>query len=149
MARSKETIDYIDHQVMVRSVDAGRGIVTVELAEATTCSGCAAASICNPRGKKMETFEVAVAHPEAYHVGERVLMRGTAMMHRKAITIATVVPSVALIVVMVLIYVLTANQGVAAVGGLGSMVFFFVLLWLFRDRLAKEFTFQLIPLDKK
>lgn len=148
MAVSKETIDYIDHTAVVRSVNTGRGTVTVELTESAGCSGCAAASICNPKGKKIETLEVAVSRPESYREGEKVLLRGTAMMHRKAITVATVIPSIALIVVMVAIYVLTADQAAAALGGLGSMVFFFVMLWLFRDRLAKEFTFQLIPFEK-
>ena len=59
--------------------------------------------------------------------------------------IATVIPSIALVAVMVIIYMLTADQTVAALGGIGSMIFFFVMLYLFRNRIAHEFSFTIKP----
>lgn len=133
----------------MKSIDPRGRSVRLELSVTPECAGCAAARLCSPGGKTRKELDVPVGRPSDYKVGERVTLRGTEQLHRRAITIATVVPSLALIAVMVIIYILTADQLAAALGGLGAMVFFFVGLWLLKDKIAHEFTFTVLKHPSK
>lgn len=142
---SFDSLEYIDHKAVVKSVDMKNRSLILELSAAVECEGCVASKLCNPAGKQKNEFCVEVDRPSDFKVGEHVILRGTEQLHRKAMVVATVVPSIALVAVMVLIYILTANQAAAALGGIGSMIFFFVMLYLFRNRIAHEFAFTVIP----
>lgn len=140
----KDHIEYIEHDGMVVSINVPSRLVEVEIEENPGCKGCAAASLCSPDGKERQKIIVEVKNPSLYAVGEKVILRGSEMLHRKAIMIATVVPSIALIAAMVIIYIMTANQLAAALGGIGVMLFFFVGLWLMRHHIAHEFNFEIV-----
>lgn len=139
-----ERIEYIDHEGRVSAIDTEKGTVSVTLLEQADCGECPAHKLCNNFTPEKNLVEVAVSDPGAFKVGEFVKVRGTERLHRQAIMIATVIPSVALMVVMIGIYLLTDSQLAACLGGLGSMILFFLGLYLFRERLAHEFTFEII-----
>ncbi|MDE5773291.1 MAG: SoxR reducing system RseC family protein [Muribaculaceae bacterium] len=149
MSEAVTTVDYIDHKAIIDRIDSGAGQLTLRLSTIPECEGCAAARLCNPSGEQTTTFVVKVPNVKSYRVGETVTLRGTEQLHHKAILIATVIPSIALIVVMIVIYYMTGSEGAAASAGLGSMLLFFLLLYLSRNRLAHEFSFEVIPSDKQ
>ena len=140
-----EYIDSISHEGMVVRADLRIGTVKVKLSDdEEECGSCPAASLCTISGKKgKDVIEIACAHPERFHTGERVRVVGTERMHRKAIILATVIPCAVMLGVMICVYLLTASQLAAALGGLGATAFFFVLLYLMRDRVRHEFTFDI------
>lgn len=142
-------VEYIDHTAVVKAVDPASGTLSLEISEETECEGCAASALCMQSGGKRETLTLAVKNPERFRAGEEVTLRGTERLHRKAIMIATVIPCVALIAVMVLVYLLTGSESMAALCGLGAMVCFFFLLYLMRNRMAHEFSFDVIPTTNK
>lgn len=137
-----EEIEYIEHEGRVTATDPEKRTVTVSLLDEADCGECPAHKLCNNFTPEKNTVTITVADPEEFIVGEFVKVRGSERLHRKAIMIATVVPSVALVAVMIGLYLLTANQLVACLGGLGAMVVFFGGLYLMRNKLAHEFTFE-------
>lgn len=147
MSEAVTTVDYIDHKAVIDRIDLKSNQLTLRLSAIPECEGCAAARLCNPSGEQSKTFVVSVPDVKSYREGEVVTLRGTEQLHHKAILIATVIPSIALIVVMIVIYYMTGSEGAAASAGLGSMLLFFLLLYLSRNRLAHEFSFEVIPSD--
>ncbi len=136
-----EAEEPIDHIAVVRTLLPERRAEVV-ISGAEGCEGCAAAKLCHSTGGDGETvLDAALAPGLDVKPGDRVIVRGSERIHRKAIMLATVIPCLALIAVLVIVYLLTLNQGIAALAGLGSMVVFFLLLYIFRDRLATEFSF--------
>ena len=141
--------EHIDHQGTVTAISAnsaeGTLTATVKLEGNHDCSGCRAAALCGVAGKGSDTISVPLTAHEAgrLHIGDRVTLRGTERMHRRAIMLATVLPCVTLVAVMVALYLLTGSQPVAAIGGLAAMVIFFLVLFLARNRVAHEFSFTL------
>ena len=140
--------EHIDHHGTVTAISGGGAAggpitATVRLEGNHDCSGCRAAALCGMAGKDSDTLNVTLTDHEAgrLHVGDRVTLRGTERMHRRAIMLATVLPCVTLVAVMVALYLLTGSQPVAALGGLAAMVIFFIVLFLARNRVAHEFSF--------
>ena len=139
-----EEIEYIDHSGRITAINPGKRTVTITLEEEADCGGCPAGKLCSNFSPDKNVVEVAVADTSAYRVGEFVSVRGTERLHRKAIMLLTVIPSLALIAVMIGIYLLTHSQLAACLSAIGAMIVFFTGLYLIRDRLAHEFVFEII-----
>lgn len=143
-----EDIEYIDHDGRITAVNPGKGTVTVKMVEESDCGECPAGKLCTNFLPDKNVVEVPVANPSAYTVGEEVTVRGQERLHRKAIVLVTVIPSLALLAVMIGIYLLTASQLAACLSGLGAMFVFFTGLYLMRNKLAHEFVFQIVKRQK-
>lgn len=135
----QDLIELIEHDAVVKSVNLSDRTITVEITDREECSECPAARLCQASDKT--TAIVRVDDIKAYKPGDDVIVSGTEQMHRKAIMLATVIPCICLIVVMVLIYITTGSQLSAALGGIASMLFFFAALYLARHKIAHEFVF--------
>lgn len=149
MNNNTEFVDHIDHQGVVTSVNLKGNTVTVRVEDSGDCGSCPAAALCNVNGNASNSIEVSVPDASLYRKKETVTIRGTERMHRKAITLATVLPCVILIAVMVVAYLITWNQLTAALCGLFSTVVVYVILWACRNRIAHEFPFEIIKEHKK
>lgn len=144
-----EEIEYIDHDGRITSIDSEKSSVTVTFLEHADCGECPATKLCNNFTPDKNRVDIPVRDVKDFEVGDFVTVRGTERLHRKAIMLATVIPSVALIAVMIGIYLLTADQLAACLSGLGAMILFFVGLYLFRNKLAHEFNFDIIKLPSE
>ena len=132
--------EQIMHLGKVLSVDSSVGSVEILLEDGGHCGSCPAAKSCN-HGPKSEN-KVVVMSDDAFEVGEKVRVVGTEMMHRKAIVLALLCPCLLLIATMVMVYLLTLDESVAALSGLGLMLVFFIVLYVCRNRIAREFVFR-------
>ncbi len=135
--------DYIDHTGIVISVNPGANSVTVKIDDCGDCGDCPASKICEATGQTENTVTIITPHASSYKQGDIVNVRGTEQMHRKAIIYATVLPSIALVAVMVLVYLLTFNQLAAALSGIAVTIVFYVVLWACRNKIAHEFSFSI------
>lgn len=139
-----EEIEYIDHQGRITAIDKDNGNVTVSLIEQADCGECPASKLCNNFSPDKNIVTVPVGDTSGFKTGEFVYLRGTERLHRKAIMLATVIPSLALIIVLIGIYLLTGSQLAACLSGLGAMIVFFVGLYLIRNKLQHEFVFEIV-----
>ena len=132
--------EQIIHLGKVLSVDSSVGSIEILLEDGGDCGSCPAAKLCN-HGPKSEN-KVVVMSDDTFDVGEKVRVVGTEMMHRKAIVLALVCPCLLLIATMVMVYLLTLDESVAALSGVGLMLVFFIVLDVCRNRIAREFVFR-------
>lgn len=139
-----EEIEYIDHNGRITAIDAEKKTVTVTLLEEADCGACPAGKLCSNFLPDKNVVTVPVADTSEYKEGDFVAVRGTERLHRKAIMLATVIPTFAIIIVMIGIYLLTGSQLAACLSALGAMFIFFAGLYLMRHRLAHEFVFEII-----
>lgn len=139
-----EEIEYIDHRGRITAINREKGTVTVSLIEEADCGECPAGKMCNNFLPDKNILEIAVENPSAYKIGDFVEVRASERLHRKAIIIVTVIPSLALLAVMIGLYLLTGSQLTACLSGLGAMIVFFFGLYLMRNKLAHEFVFEIV-----
>lgn len=143
-----EEIEYIEHDGRVTGVNPGKSTVTVSLLEEADCGECPAGKLCTNFLPDKNVVEVPVADTSRFRIGDFVTVRGEERLHRKAIVLVTVIPSLALIAVMIGIYLLTGSEVAACLSALGAMVVFFTGLYLMRRKLAHEFVFQIVKQEK-
>lgn len=140
---SGETMDYIAHTGTVTRVEGRTAMVRVADRE-EECQDCPAARLCALSKGDTDLTPVEIPKRLSVKAGDKVEFHGTEQLHRKAIVIATVIPCILLIAVMTAVYILTGgNQLIACLCGLGTMVAFFLALWLLRNIIAHEFRFEI------
>lgn len=143
-----DTIDHIDHQGTVVEVDVRKGTVKVEIENHGDCGSCPAARLCGSFNNNSNIITVETKIAGAFRKGDKVTVSGTETLHRKAISLATGLPSVIMIAIMVGIYLLTSNQLAAVLCGIGSLVIFYLVLYLCRNKIAHEFRFTITKPDE-
>lgn len=132
----------IEHQGVVEHIFPHA--VVVSIAQETACAACAAAALCHSSEKQEKKMEIPVADPSPYRVGQVVTIVGSIGLGLRATLWAYVLPLVLLMCVMIGVAYYTGSEGLAALVSLGSLIPYYILLYLLRGRLQQRFTFQII-----
>lgn len=140
--------DYIEHDAIVVSTTPSKNAVVVRLDDSDECGECPAARICQASGQSDNKITVITPHAARFKKGDIVTLRGTEQMHHKAVMLATVLPCIALVAVMVAVYLITFNQLAAALCGIGVTFAFYLILYLCRNKIAHEFLFTIVEQEK-
>ena len=131
----------ITHSGVVDSVEDGR--VHVRIVQTSACAACKVASYCNASESKEKMIDVYCDNVAAYKVGQQVTVSTSGQVAAKALLWAFGVPFVLLMVVLVLVLLLTGNEGWAALGALVALVPYYIILWLLRDKMREQLAFRI------
>jgi len=131
----------ITHSGVVDSVE--DGCVHVRIVQTSACAACKVASYCNASESKEKMIDVYCDNVAAYEVGQQVTVSTSGQVAAKALLWAFGVPFVLLMVVLVLVLLLTGNEGWAALGALVALVPYYIILWLLRDKMREQLAFRI------
>ena len=129
--------ELIRHEGIVESI--GADSLTVRILQASACSSCEARKLCRSSESKEKLVEVKGHYP-TLRVGESVTLCGSVRGGLRASVLAYVIP---LILMLVALFFGTNLWGekAGALAALLALALYYVVLFLLRDRLGKEFEF--------
>ena len=132
----KETIR---HEGIVESV--GADFCKVRILQASACSSCSARSLCRSSESKEKVIEVSGHYP-TLQVGDKVTLIGSIRQGLKASVLAYIVP---LILMLIALFVGTrlGGDGIGALAALLVLALYYGVLFLFRDKLGRQFAFEI------
>ncbi len=113
----------------------------VQISQNSACGTCGAAKLCNSAESKTKEVDVLCAPGEQYAPGDEVLIVGNVSLGAKAVILAYVVPLIIMVAAVFIAKALDYEDGVAGIAGLLSVVPYFIILFLLRDRLNRVFKF--------
>jgi len=131
----------ITHSGVVDSVE--DGCVHVRIVQTSACAACKVASYCNASESKEKMIDVFCDSVAEYKIGQQVIVSTSGQVAAKALLWAFGVPFVLLMVVLVLVLLLTGNEGWAALGALVALVPYYIILWLLRDKMREQLAFRI------
>lgn len=132
----------IRHQGIVNYIDGQN--VTVQITQLSACGGCQARNICRAAESKEKLIEVRYPQAGGLRVGQEVTIAGAESLGFKAVAFAFGLPLLFLMMVLVGVFAFTGSEKIAAISALGVLVPYYTVLFLFRDKLKKEFQFMII-----
>lgn len=132
----------IRHDGVVDSID-GQTVV-VRITQSSACGGCQARNICRAAESKDKLVEVQCADAGLLKTGQVVTVAGAESLGMKAVMWAFGLPLVLLLAAMIVVMVLTGDERMAALAALGILVPYYIVLFLMRERLKKDFKFRII-----
>jgi sigma-E factor negative regulatory protein RseC len=118
-------------------------VTTVAIEQHSACSQCHAAGLCGMADVAEKAIEVPTDPYAKYGVGDEVEVLLKASMGMKAVWLAYFVPLVILLVAILGLISLGVGEVVAGLSGIGAVALYYLLLWLFRERLQNEYVFTI------
>ena len=134
--------DNISHGGIVDSLE--EGCVHVRIVQTSACASCKVAGYCNAAESKEKVVDVYGVDSSAYRVGQQVTVVASRRVANRALLLGFGLPFVLLVAVLVVVLQLTGNELWAALGGLLSLVPYYALLYVLRDRIRDGMSFRIV-----
>ncbi len=116
---------------------------TVEIVSESACTACHAKGLCSLGDSKVKQVEVPTRGWDNYSVGQEVSVVLRATMGHKAVWLAYVVPLLVMVAALLGILSAGGSELAAGLGAIGAVAAYYAVIWLLRDRLRKEYVFNI------
>ena len=117
--------------------------VKVRILQSSACAACKVAGHCNAAESKVKIVDVLCDDTSGYKVGEEVVVSASKNVANRALLLGFGVPFLLLLCVLLIALKIVYDEGLAALIALGSLIPYYLGLWLFRDRIQKQISFQI------
>lgn len=131
----------ISHSGIIKSI--GEGCIKVQIVQTSACAACKVSSHCNAAELKVKIVDVFGADVAGYQEGQQVVVWASKDVANRALLLGFGVPFLLLVCVLMIALKLTSNEGIAALVALGSLIPYYLALWMMRDRIQRQISFHL------
>ena len=131
----------ISHQGIVESVEGSEAVVRI--VQTSACAACKAASHCSAAESKEKLVTARIQGDDMPQVGDDVVVSMPGVSGRDAVVFAFVLPFIIMVAVLYCCLRITSDEALSALVGIGSLVPYYLLLYLFRGKLKDRFSFVL------
>lgn len=118
-------------------------VTTVSILQHSACGECHAAGLCGMADLAEKNVEVPTDPYASYAVGDSVEVLLKASMGLKAVWLCYAIPLVVLLGTVLLLMALGVAEAPAGLAGIGTIGLYYLLLYLFRNRLKNEYIFTI------
>ena len=116
---------------------------TVEIVSSSACSSCHAKGLCGMSEDKIKTIMVPTDPCASYSVGDEVNVLLKKTMGLKAVWISYVIPLAILMILILSLSAVTVHEVYAGLGAVAGVALYYLVIYLFRDKLSKDFVFYI------
>ena len=131
----------IRHSGVVESIE--DGCIHIRITQTSACAACKVAGYCNAAESKEKIIDVYCDDVAAYSIGQAVVVTTTGQVAARALLWGFGFPFLLLVVVLFLTWLLTTHEGWAALCALASLIPYYMLLWLMRDKMSQQLAFSI------
>jgi sigma-E factor negative regulatory protein RseC len=131
----------ISHSGVIESVL--EGCVKVRIVQTSACAACKIAGHCNASESKVKIVDVFCSNSSDYSVGQDVTVWASKDVANKALLLGFGVPFLLLVSVLMIALKIIGDEGISALIALGALVPYYFALWLMRDRIQHQISFQI------
>ncbi len=122
-----------------------KGIIVGIIAE-SACAACHAKGACS--ASDMTEKEIEIDHYKGeFQIGQHVLVTGKTSQGFKALFLAYLLPFILVMMVLIITTNLSVNEGLSGLLSVGILIPYYLILYLFRNRLKQSFDFEIGPIQ--
>ena len=134
-------MEQITHKGRIVAIDPD--ITTIEIIAESACASCHAKGLCGLGEEKVKQIQVRTSAWTPRKVGDEVEVVLKKSMGYKAVFIAYGLPLVVLFAALMLLGALGVGELWAGLGALGAVAVCYFVLFLFRNKISKDYSFFL------
>jgi sigma-E factor negative regulatory protein RseC len=131
----------IIHPGIVESVSSDK--VLVRILSQSACSSCHAKGACSVSEVEEKLIEVEDVKTGNWKSGQQVMVKMEQSLGLKAVFLGYMLPLIVLIISVIIFLFILNNEGLAALLSIMMLLPYYLVLYLFRDRLRKKFRFRI------
>lgn len=131
----------IEHQGIIISID-GK-VAHVKIEQTSACASCHVKSVCGA-SEKSEKIVDANLMDASLKIGDQVTVIGQKSLGIQAILLAYVLPFIVIVSMLFIVNIFTTNELVIGTCALASLIPYFAILRLMRNKIQAKFQFYAI-----
>jgi sigma-E factor negative regulatory protein RseC len=131
----------IIHPGIIESINGDR--VSVRILAQSACGSCHAKGMCAVSEVEEKIIEAGMDKSGEWKPGDEVMVRMEESLGKKAVFLGYVLPLAVLLISIIIFLSVVKHEGLAALLSIFMLVPYYLVLYLFRKRLQKEFTFKI------
>ncbi len=117
-------------------------MITVNIIAQAACSSCHAKGVCNASDSEEKIIEID--NPKGVFVqGERVKVYMEQSLGFKALFLGYVLPFLIVFGALLIVRQFTAHEGIIGLVALGLLPLYYLVLYQFKDKIKKQFSFRI------
>ncbi|MDY6205599.1 MAG: SoxR reducing system RseC family protein [Prevotella sp.] len=120
----------------------------VRIVQQPACSACDMADHCHVSEGKVKSIDAYMTDGEnRFQTGQEVQIVGMQSQGRLAVVLAFVIPFLILTAVLFTAMAFSLGEPLSALISVAALLPYFILLYLFRDKLRRQFRFYVQPIN--
>lgn len=131
----------ITHSGIVKSI--ADGCIKVQIVQTSACAACKVASHCNASESKVKIVDVFTRDTNIYQIGQEVIVWASKDVANRALLLGFGAPFLLLICVLMIALKFFGDEGLAALAALASLVPYYLALWVMKDRIQRQISFNI------
>ena len=134
--------DIAEHKGIVTQVT--DDLVRVKIESVSACAACHAKGLCSMSDKTDKIIDVKRSQlQKEYHVGDEVTVVASSGKGLLAVVFAYIIPALVAVAAVAVMLSVGANELVSSVVAIALVAVYYFVLYLFRSKLNKKFTFSI------
>ena len=118
-------------------------LTTIDIISTSACAECHAKGMCGISESKVKSISVPTDPYTERQVGDEVDVVLKKSMGLKAVWISYVIPLFILMILILSLSSVTVHEVYAGLGAIAGVALYYLIIYLFRDRLSKDFVFYI------
>lgn len=131
----------IEHQGVIISKD--DKVARVKIEQTSACASCHVKSVCGASDKSEKIIDANIMD-DTLKVGDQVTIIGQKSLGFQAILLAYILPFIVIIATLFIVNVFTTNEIIIGTCALASLIPYFIVLRLMRNKIQAKFQFYAI-----
>ncbi|MDA3929708.1 MAG: SoxR reducing system RseC family protein [Prolixibacteraceae bacterium] len=133
----------VTHNGFVKEL--GKRGIKVGIIVQSGCASCQINGSCNMSEQTDKELDID-CDPSPFNLGQKVVVHLKSSQGMNALFLGYVLPFIVLLTVMIIANYLTSNEAIIGVAALVSLIPYYVVLYLYRNKIKKKFTYVVNPL---
>ena len=131
----------IEHQGVIISIDGN--IAHVKIEQTSACASCHVKSVCGASEKSEKIIDANIID-DTLTIGDQVTIIGQKSLGLLAILLAYILPFVVIVAILFVANIFTTNELIIGTCALASLIPYFAILRLVRNKIQAKFQFYAI-----
>ena len=131
----------ISHEGIITAIDDDK--VEVKILSKSACASCNIKGACNMSEMKEKVILIPRPKDKDLSIGQDVLVSMGLGQANKAVVFAYVIPTIILFSMIFILNYFKIEEGINALISIGSLVPYYLILFLFRDKMKRKFEYEI------
>lgn len=131
----------IEHKGIVKYI--GEDKIVVQIISQAMCASCQVKGHCSVADTKEKDVDVFVSKLDNYKIGDSVDVVIAQNLGLKAVMIAYFLPFIVLVISLIIFLQTLKDELISGLLALGTLLPYYSLIWIFRNKIKKEFKFKI------
>ncbi len=124
-------------------IDINPDFTSVEIIASSACSSCHAKGLCGMSEDQEKVIMLPTDPYNIYKIGDEVQVYTKMSMGLKAVWISYVIPLLILMILILSLSSVIGNEFLRGGVAIAGVLVYYLLVWLFRDKLSDQFEFYI------